>query len=75
MYLRPREKQTLEAIRKLSTSGFPPSIEEVKREIGMRSSRMAQELITGLRDKGLLLRFPGKRQRAIVLAPQMKAAA
>ena len=69
MYLTPREQQTLEAIRKLSKTGFPPSQDEVKEAIGLRSSRMTQELIKSLRNKGLLRTWPGRRQRAIVLAP------
>ena len=76
MYLRPREQQMIDTIRELSKSGLPPTSVELRNAMGIRSQRMTCELIEALRSKGLLLRFPGRRQRAIVLAPEaLKAAA
>ena len=69
MYLRTREQQMLDAITELSKSGFPPTSIEVRHAMGLRSQRMTQELLASLRNKGLLLTWPGRRQRAIVLAP------
>jgi SOS-response transcriptional repressor LexA len=76
MDLTTREKQTLEAIRELSKDGFPPTIAAVKQAIGIRSQDMAVKLLASLRRKGLLLTWPGRRQNAILLAPEpMRAAA
>jgi SOS-response transcriptional repressor LexA len=76
MKLTVREQRALDAIRKLSKDGFPPSIDAVKLALRNKSSRSVQELINSLRDKGYLLRWPGGRQKAILLAPQpLKTAA
>jgi SOS-response transcriptional repressor LexA len=75
MSLTKKEQQALEIIRKLSKSGFPTTIDEVKIARGSRSNNGTQRLIASLREKGFLLEQPGRiRQRAILLAPEQTTA-
>lgn len=52
--LTPNETKALHYIRKKQQRGHSPSVREVTRTIGLRSSRSGHKIITSLRSKGII---------------------
>jgi hypothetical protein len=75
MSLKPREQRTLDAIRKLSKNGSLPTIKLVKDVLGTRSNDYVQKSLAGLRDKGLVVRWPSHHQPVIMLTPEAQKTA
>jgi hypothetical protein len=69
------DERALAAIRRQSKNGFP-TIDSLKAELGVRSTGKIQMALASLREKGLLVKWPGRRQPMILLAPKaLKTAA
>ncbi|MDI3269560.1 MAG: transcriptional repressor LexA [Bacillota bacterium] len=65
--LKPREEAILEFIRNhLRQKGYPPSLREIGRAVGLSSPASVHFYVTSLEEKGLLFRDP-KKPRALLL--------
>lgn len=53
--------------RRLKTTGIPPSFEEMKEAVGLKSKSGIHRLITGLQERGFIRRMPNKARALEVL--------
>lgn len=73
--LSPRQLDTLRFIVGYSDlEGYPPSIREIARGLGIASTNGVKEFLDALRKKGAILRRPPGMARAIVVTPAGRAA-
>lgn len=52
--LTPRERDCLDAIKRLTRDGVPPTFEELKADMGVRSKSNIHRLVHGLRKRGAI---------------------
>lgn len=65
--LTPRQQAAVDAIREsLADRGYPPSVRELGAAIGLSSTSSVKHVLNRLRDKGAIVRQPG-RPRAIAI--------
>ncbi len=62
-----RQLEVLQAIRRLSRRGYPPTLRELASELGIRSTNGINDHLKALANKGAITRVE-KQARSIVLA-------
>lgn len=68
-----RQKQILDAVRRLSKRGYPPSVREIAAATGIRSPSTVHQHLMALKRKGALARDHGMRRLRIVPEPEPEA--
>lgn len=71
MSITPRQAEVLEAIRRRTRGGVPPSYAELKAELNIRSSGHLHNLLSGLKDRGLVTWEPA-RERTLRILGEME---
>ena len=68
--LTPKEREVLEYISLIKTrDGYPPSVRDIQRDVGFKSTSSAQSVLLKLIDKGYIKRVKSK-SRSLVLSDQ-----
>lgn len=67
MGLTKRQSQCLDAIRRLTVDGVPPTYNEIAADIGLASKSGINRLVVGLRERGLVAFLDGHRHRTLAV--------
>jgi len=66
-FLTPRQRQVLEFLKEyISERGYPPTLREVARELGIKWTKGVEKHLQALEKKGYIKKFPGARSIEIL---------
>ncbi len=66
-FLTPRQRQVLEFLKEyISERGYPPTLREIARELGIKWTKGVEKHLQALEKKGYIKRFPGARSIEIL---------
>lgn len=70
MGLTPKQAQCLDAIKRLTENGVPPTYETLKDAMGIASKGGIHRMVCGLEERGYITRIPNKHNSIKVINPQ-----